>query len=157
MKAPGFAGGWLLFPIHDARTGKLQSLQFIDCDGTKRVLPGGRAKYGCCPLRHSPESFKRAVPMCIGVAEGFATAATLAHALGDSVAMFCAFSSTNLANVAIALHERYLDAELTVYADNDLNEVGQRAAIKAATAVRGLIAIPPTPGADWNDYARAAA
>lgn len=143
--------GVLVIPVYDARTGKLQSLQFIDGDGTKRFLPGGRMAYGCFPLRHTPKSFKRAVPMCIGVAEGFATAATLASVLGPSVAMFSAFSAGNLVNVAMALHDQYLDSEITIYGDNDANEVGQKAAIKAALVVRGFVAIPPTQGHDWND------
>ncbi len=143
--------GVLALPIYDARTGKLQSLQFIDGDGNKRMLTGGRTAYGCFPLRHTPESFKRVAETRIGIAEGFATAATLALVLGDSVAMFAAFSAGNLANVATALREHYQSAEITIYGDNDANEVGQSAAIKAATAVRGFVAIPPTPGADWND------
>ncbi len=149
--------GVLIVPVYDARNGRLSSLQFIDCDGEKRFLPGGRLSFGCFPLRHTRESFKRAVETRIGIAEGFATGATLAHVLGDSVAMFSAFSAGNLVNVATALREHYPDAEITLYADNDANEVGQRYATKAATAVNGLIAIPPTPGADWNDFARAAA
>ena len=114
--------------------------------------------YGCFPLRHTAESFKQALQARIGIAEGYATGATLAHVLRDSMAMFSAFSAGNLMNVATALHERYLNAEITLYADNDVNEIGQIAATKAALAVHGLIAIPPTPGADWNDeYARATA
>ena len=149
--------GVLVIPIYDTRKGKLSSLQFIDSDGTKRFLPGGRLSFGCVPLRHTAESFKSAAELRIGIAEGFATGATLAHVLGDSVAMFSAFSAGNLVNVATALREHYPSAEITLCADNDANEVGQRCATKAATAVNGLIAIPPTPGADWNDFARAAA
>ena len=149
--------GVLVLPVYDARDGKLSSLQFVDGDGEKRFLPGGRMAFGCFPLRHTAESFKRALATRIGFCEGYATGATLAHVLGDSVAMFAAFSAGNLQNVATALREHYPDAEITLYADNDANEVGQRYATKAATAVNGLIAIPPTPGADWNDFARAAA
>ena len=150
--------GVLVVPVYDARNGKLSSLQFIDGDGTKRMLTGGRMAYGCFPLRHTPESFKQALQARIGIAEGYATCATLSHVVGDSVAMFSAFSAANLPNVALALREHYPSAEITLYADNDANEVGQRYATKAAIAVHGLIAIPPTPGADWNDeYARATA
>ena len=150
--------GVLVIPVYDARNGKLSSLQFIDGDGTKRMLTGGRMAYGCFPLRHTAESFKQALQARIGIAEGYATGATLAHVLGDSVAMFSAFSAGNLPNVALALREHYPSAEITLYADNDANEIGQRNATKAAIAVHGLIAIPPTPGADWNDeYARATA
>lgn len=149
--------GVLVVPVYDARNGELSSLQFIDGDGTKLMLTGGRMAYGCFPLRHSLESFKRALQTRCGISEGYATAASLATILGPSTAMFCAFSANNLVNVATALRERCPSAEITLYADNDENEIGQRYATKAAIAVNGLIAIPPTPGADWNDFARAAA
>lgn len=148
--------GVLVIPIYDARNGKLSSLQFIDGDGTKRFLPGGRLSFGCVPLRHTAEPFKRALQAGIGLCEGVATGATLATILGPCTALFAAFSANNLVNVATALRQHYPAAEITLYADHDTNEVGQRYATKAATAVNGLIAIPPTPGADWNDYARAA-
>lgn len=147
----------LVIPIYDARTGLLQSIQFIDEDGQKRMLPGGRLSFGCFPLRHTAESFKRAVALRIGLAEGYATAASLAHVLGDFVAIFCAYSAGNLSNVASALRGHYPDAEITIYADNDLNFVGQNAATKAAQAVNGLIAISPEPGTDWQDVLRGAA
>lgn len=149
--------GALVIPVFDARSKYLQSLQFIEASGEKRFLPGGRLSFGCVPLRYTLESFKRAAETRIGVSEGYATGATLAHALGSSTAMFCAFSASNLANVATALREHHPQAEIVIYADNDLNLIGQTYATKAALAVNGLIAIPPTPGADWNDYARASA
>ena len=149
--------GALVVPVYNARTKRLQSLQFINAQGEKRFVTGGRMALGCFPLRHTPESFKRAVAVRIGIAEGFATAASLANVLGDSVAIFCAYSASNLVNVAVALRERYGDAEITIYADNDQNEVGQNAAAKAAIAVNGLVAIPPVIGTDWHDALRAAA
>ena len=42
--------GALVVPVTDARTGELQSLQFIRPDGEKRFLAGGRAAGGCCEL-----------------------------------------------------------------------------------------------------------
>ena len=149
--------GALVVPVYNARTKLLQSLQFINADGEKRFVTGGRMTFGCFPLRHTPESFKRAVAVRIGIAEGFATAASLTHVLGDSVAILCAFSAGNLLNVAAALRERYADAEITIYGDNDVNLVGQNASTKAAIAVNGLIAIPPVAGTDWNDCLKAAA
>ena len=149
--------GVLVIPVYDARNGKLSSVQTIDADGEKRFLPGGRMAYGCSPLRHTAESLKRALEQRIGAAEGWATAATLAHVLGPSIAMFAAFGAGNLANVATALREHYPNAEITIYGDNDESGVGQAAAIKAATTVQGFVAIPPKVGADWNDFARAAA
>ena len=147
----------LVIPIYDARNGTLQTIQFIGSEGQKRFLSGSRTAYGCFPLRHTHESFKRAVAVRIGLGEGYATTATLAHVLGPTVAMFSAFSASNLVNVAIAVREQYANAEITIYSDNDQNEVGQTAAIKAAIAANGFVAIPPVVGTDWNDALRAAA
>lgn len=149
--------GALVVPVYNARTKCLQSIQYIDAEGGKRFLTGGRMSLGCFPLRHTPESFKRAVVERIGIAEGLGTAASLAHVLGDSVAMFSAFTASNLVNVAVALRERYANAEITIYGDNDVNQVGNIAATKAALAVNGLIAIPAEPGTDWQDVLRSAA
>ena len=149
--------GVLVVPVYNVRTKCLQSLQFISGEGEKRFLTGGRMAYGCFPLRHTPESFKRAVAVRIGIAEGFATSASLAHVLGDSVAIFSGFSASNLVNVASGLRERYADAEITIYGDNDINLVGQTAATKAALAVNGFVAIPKIVGTDWHDVLGAAA
>ena len=145
----------LVIPIYDARTGLLQSIQFIDEDGQKRMLTGARLSFGCFPLRHTAESFKRALPLRIGLAEGVATAASLAHVLGDSVAIFSAFSASNLINVATALREQYPAAQITIFGDHDASGVGQDAATKTAIAVNGFVAIPAEAGTDWNDAARA--
>ena len=148
--------GDLVIPVFDARTMQPQSLQIIRADGTKRFLPGGRLSFGCCPVRHSHESFKSALEQRIAIAEGFATAASLARHLGRSVATFSAFTAGNLSNVAIAWRQHYPEAEITIFGDCDENQVGQIAAEKAALAVNGFVAIPPTPGTDWNDLLRCA-
>ena len=150
-------GGVLIVPVFDARTGKLQSLQFIHADGQKRFLANGRTVFGCFPLRHDRESFKRALPLRIGLAEGVATAASIARVLSGSTALFATFSASNLINVATALREQYPTAQITIYGDNDASGVGQDAATKAATAVNGFVAIPAEIGTDWNDAARASA
>ena len=146
--------GVLIVPIYDARTTKLATLQFIDNDGQKRFLAGGRTAYGCFPLRHTRESFTQALHQKIGLAEGMATAATLARVLGDSTAMFSAFSASNLINVATALRAQHPAAQITIFGDNDVSGVGQDAATRAAIAVSGYVAIPPEAG-DWNDYVKA--
>ena len=146
--------GLLCVPIFSALTGQLQSLQFIDRDGSKKMLTGGRMKDGCFPFRDVPNFWANANHR-IGLAEGLATAATLSESLPET-AMFCAFSAGNLANVAQALRTRYPASEITLFADNDISGIGQRYANAAARAIDGLVAVPPTPGHDWND-ARAAA
>ena len=46
--------GLLVVPIFSAFTGKLQSLQFISGDGSKRMLKGGRVSGGCYPFSDVP-------------------------------------------------------------------------------------------------------
>lgn len=58
------------------RAGELESLEFIDANGTKRFLPDGRKKGGHFDIG----DLNRAEAAC--VAKGFATAATIHEATG---------------------------------------------------------------------------
>ena len=79
----------LVIPMRDS-AGNLHSLQFIDTEGNKRFLSGGRKK-GCYFAIGSPlES------LCI--AEGYATAASIHESTGLPVAV--AFDAGNLEPVA---------------------------------------------------------
>ena len=82
----------LVIPLFTA-SGKLASLQTITPDGTKRFLPGGR-KHGCYFILGTPGEI-------LGLAEGYATAATVHKATGYAVAV--AFDCGNLLPVARAL------------------------------------------------------
>ena len=144
----------LVIPSYSALTGKLQTVQLIDRDGNKKMLKGGRCTNGCFPFSDVPNFWANAVQR-IGIGEGWATCATVAESL-PTVAMFAAFSASNLLNVARALRDRYSDASIVIYGDHDINGAGQRYAHAAATAIDGQVAIPPIPGHDWND-ARGAA
>ena len=146
--------GLLVIPIYSAVTGKLQTIQMIANDGSKKMLTGGRFTNGCFPFSDVPNFWANAVHR-IGIGEGWATCATLTETLHET-AMFSAFSAGNLMNVARALRARYSDTSIVIYGDHDINGTGQRYANAAATAIDGLVAIPPIPGHDWNDARRAA-
>ncbi len=146
--------GLLVIPIYSASTGKLQTVQMIDADGNKKMLTDGRVSGGCFPFADMPDFWVNAEQR-IGICEGYATGATLAETL-PTVAMFAAFSAGNLLAVATALRVSFPDAKITLYADNDVNQIGQRYASAAATAIDGLVAIPPIAGCDWNDMRGAA-
>ena len=148
------ARGLLVIPIYSALNGRLQTLQFIDRDGNKKMLTGGRCTNGCFPFSDVPNFWANAVHRS-GIGEGWATCATLAESL-PRVAVFVAFSAGNLLNVAHALRARYPIADITIFGDNAVNQIGQRYATDAARAVDGQVAIPPIPGHDWNDALRAA-
>ncbi len=128
----------LLIPMRDAG-GVLHSLQFIDADGNKRFLSGGRKK-GCYGLIG-----RLAESLCI--AEGYATAASIYDSVRVPVAV--AFDAGNLEPVAKAIRKKFPNVQITICADNDA--VGMSKARDAATAVNAKLAIPPIEG-DFNDY-----
>lgn len=132
--------GDLIIPVRDG--GRLYSLQFIDANGGKRFLSGGRIQ-GCYYAIGKPDS-----ALCI--AEGFATAASIHEATGHAVAV--AFNAQNIEQVAKALRIKFPDVRLIVCADNDGSGIGQNKAQIAANAVGADVAIAPDTG-DWNDYA----
>lgn len=126
--------GALLVPVRDA-TGELCSLEFIDAQGEKRFLPGGRKSGGYFSIGQ-PSGV-------IVVAEGFATGASVYEAAGHATAV--AFDKGNLLPVAQALRDKYPDARIIIAADDDYQTAGNPgmvAANKAAAAVDGLVAVP---------------
>jgi putative DNA primase/helicase len=148
------AGRRLLVPMRDA-AGKLHSLQFIDADGGKRFLSGGRVK-GCYHAIGRPSG---AVIVC----EGYATGATIHEATGAAVAI--AFNAGNLEAAAKSLRAKFPCLSLILAADDDWRTPGNpglAAAKQAALAVGGLVAVPRFPAArpdratDFNDLHAAA-
>lgn len=132
----------LVIPMRDS-AGVLHSLQFIDGEGNKRFLSGGRKK-GCYFAIGSPSE-----SLCI--AEGYATAASIHESTGLPCAV--AFDSGNLEAVALALRAKFPEIEITLCADNDANTPGNPGLTKAreaAAACGALLAVPPVPG-DFND------
>ncbi|MGQ0526709.1 MAG: toprim domain-containing protein [Alphaproteobacteria bacterium] len=129
--------GLLVIPLHDS-DGNLHSLQFIDGEGNKRFLSGGRKK-GCYFVIGSPVE-----SLCI--AEGYATAASIYESTGLPVTV--ALDAGNLMAVAQALRVKFPEIKITLCADND--PVGLRKAREAAAACGALLAVPPIVG-DFND------
>jgi putative DNA primase/helicase len=126
-------GERLVIPAHD-RSGVLHTLQFIDATGAKRFLTGGRIG-GCYLAIGKPRGD-------LLVCEGYATAASLYMATGHATA--AAFSAGNLARVALALRAKFPDARLVICGDDDPTpgNPGRTAAIGAARAAGGLVALP---------------
>lgn len=129
--------GALVIPMRDST--ELHSLQFIGPDGDKRFLTGGRVS-GCYFSIGQPEG-----TLCI--VEGYATGASVHECTGHAVAV--AFNAGNLEEVTKAMRGKFPDARIVVAGDND--QTGQNKAAAAARAVGGFVAIPETPGKDWND------
>lgn len=136
----GSLKGVLIVPIFDGNN-KLVNLQFIQSDGAKRFLAGGKKK-GCFFTIGEPTE-------TILIAEGFATAASLFEYHG--LQTYVAFDAGNLEPVAKVIRAKCSDSEIIICGDNDLSGVGQTKARAAALAVGGKYLIPSTPGHDWND------
>jgi putative DNA primase/helicase len=146
--------GALLIPM--CSDGKIHSLQFINTDGGKKFLIGGRVA-GCY---FSIGTTKDAAALCI--AEGFATGATIREATGYPVAV--AFNAGNLLAVAKTMCEKFPGLPLILCADDDSQTEGNPGLTKATEAARamgGLLAKPdfgtdrPDKASDFNDLHQA--
>ncbi len=131
---------------------QLQSLQFINPEGRKRFLSGGRIA-GCY---FSIGNIKNARVLCI--AEGFATSATIHEATGYPVAV--AFNAGNLIAVAKIMRKKFPSSTIVLCADDDFKTMGNPGLTKAeeaANIVDAVIAFPefnedrPDWATDFND------
>lgn len=151
-------------PATDA-AGKQWTMQYIQEDGTKRFAKNSR-KEGCFHALGGIEAVAAAPALVI--AEGYATAATLAEALGH--ATVAAFDSGNLPAVAQALHEKFPDKPVIIAGDDDRHleatqgiNPGKLKAQAAAKGVGGTAIFPifapgeqaanPKGFTDFNDLA----
>jgi len=148
------AGDLLVLKIEDA-DGNTRSLQYIGPDGSKRMLSDGAKKSHFILVAG-------ALPAdLIVIAEGFATAATVATQF-PGAAVLAAIDAGNLEPVALAIRARYPAAEIVIAADDDRLTAGNPGMTKAraaAGAVHGKLVRPVWPdGAperltDFNDLA----
>lgn len=129
----------LVIPLVD-ETGMIVNLQFINADGTKRFLSGGRKKGCFSTIGDHGET--------ILVCEGWATGASLHESTGHCVIV--ALDAGNLKPVAKVIRSQYPNSKIIVCADNDT--VGIEKATIAAFACNGLFIAPPMAGQDFNDF-----
>lgn len=124
--------------------GDLTSVQLIGPDGTKRNLPGGAMHRACCTIHTGPPGAR------VLVAEGLATALTIAmatRAAGIPATILAAFCARNASIVA---HER--NAILMADHDPPLARFGGRGTAEFWARTIGVrFVLPPEPG-DWNDF-----
>jgi phage/plasmid primase-like uncharacterized protein len=146
------SGKTTYIPATDA-AGKQWTTQYIQENGTKRFAKDSR-KEGCFHAIGGIEAVAAAPALVIG--EGYATASTLAEALGYGTV--AAFDSGNLKAVAVDLHEKYPDKPVIVVGDDDRQLVltqginaGKEKAQEAAKAVGGQ-AIFPVFAPGENEY-----
>jgi phage/plasmid primase-like uncharacterized protein len=134
----------LLIPAYIVEGGKLRisSLQAISSGGEKGFLSGGQMS-GAFSLVNSDAPNNMYV-----VGEGFATVVSAAQA--GNYRGVVAFSAGQLDNAARVIRERFPEAKIVVLADMEPAGAGLKAAVKAAHAVGGLVAIPGDQK-DFND------
>ena len=137
----------LVVPVYD-EGGKTVSLQFIDAEGNKRFLAGGRKKGCFFPI--GGKDTEKTLLVC----EGLATGLSLYECLGLPVLV--AFDAGNLEPVAEMARFKYPKRDIILCADNDCetnSNPGLTKATEAALAVDGYLAMPCHEGrkVDWND------
>lgn len=139
-------GESLVLPVIDLRN-QLHSLQFIEPDGSKKLLFGGAKTGHFTPVHGEMPRASR-----ILIAEGFATGATLAE-IDPQALVLAAIDAGNLKPVAVAVRKQWPGADLIVCGDAD--DVGRAKANAAAAAANALVAFPSFPpgvaGSDFND------
>ena len=145
-------GDDLLIPLY--LHNELVNIQSVQPDGSKRFLPGGRAK-GCYSLIGQIESGRD-----LYICEGWATGATIHESTG--MAVVCAMSASNLLEVGLWIQECYFDIRLIIAGDDDRQTKGNpgtTAAAKAASALNCYMVLPTFPAnapmslTDFNDLA----
>ncbi|AXW85753.1 DNA primase [Lonsdalea britannica] len=146
---PVMSDGSLLLPLVD-ESGAVAAAQTITPQGDKRLLTGS-AKRGAYHAVNAPEQ-----PQEVIIAEGLATTLS-AHLMRPDALTVCAIDAGNLLPVAEFMRQQYPQAQIIIAADNDRLDdkpnTGTERAEKAASAVAGYVAVPPTDyKADWNDY-----
>jgi putative DNA primase/helicase len=141
----------LLIPLMKGKV--IQSLQFIQTDGTKRFLKGGKTKGMYYPIGLA-DQFEKLL-----ICEGFATGVTLY--METKTPVIAAFYAANLAPVAKVIRKQHPHAEILICGDNDHateGNPGKTYAINAARACGGWWTIPDFSGlnptskdTDFND------
>lgn len=135
--------GALVVPIYN-QDKQLVNLQFINADGSKRFLSGGKKKH-CFSVIGKPCS-NQPILIC----EGWATGASLYEHTGYAVIV--AMDAGNLEPVSLVIRLLFPAVQIIIAADNDESGVGQVAARAAALAIGGGVICPSLSDVDFNDF-----
>lgn len=132
---------------------QLYSLQFINLDGSKKFLSGGKKK-GCYIPVQMPESASKTL-----ICEGWATGQTLAE-MEPAARVLAAMDAGNLEPVAIAARKQWTESKLIICGDDDRaseENKGRKSARQAAIASGSVACFPTFPPdaplhlSDFND------
>ena len=150
--------------------GQLTSMQYINADGSKRMAKNAQQEGSLHII--DGKDLKKAETIIL--AEGYATAATIAEATSDNVACIVAINAGNMLAVANELKNNYPNKMYLVAGDDDLAvglkegvNPGRDKALKAAEILNGEAVFPIfAPGeqsvnnkefTDFNDLAQKSA
>ncbi|WP_323867680.1 DUF5906 domain-containing protein [Xenorhabdus szentirmaii] len=150
--------GSLLLPLTTLDK-KVTGALLIRPDGKRKHLFGTQKK-GAFIALSEPDEY----PDTVIITEGYATALTVSQLYNGLILV--ALDEGNLCPVAKAVREYWPDKKISIAADNDWHEPGERdkngkpkknvgkiSAEKAALTVNGWVALPPDAAkADWDDY-----
>jgi phage/plasmid primase-like uncharacterized protein len=134
--------GRLVVPLYDI-DGTLSSLQYISYDGEKRYHSGGETKGKLWSVGNIVDS------ETIYIAEGFATACSIARSTGSGCII--AYSASNLLPVSEKITQYFLDKKIVIVADNDASGIGEKYA-EQASAKFGIEYIVMPEAGDANDF-----
>lgn len=118
--------GRLIIPI--AIENQIVSLQFIDKDGGKRFLTGGKLKGGWFMIEGESQT--------IYIAEGYSTAFSIYQATGSTV--YVSFNANNLYEIAAFVKNKHLDSRIIITGDDDTKGINNIGRIKAEQTAQGL-------------------
>lgn len=128
-------GPILVVPV--LRGSEWRTAQFIDAEGHKLMLKGGKFGGGYWCTRHSEEILGKSE---IYIAEGVATAMSIDAV--HNVPCVGALSCGNMVQVARYFKEKSPNSEIVLVADNDLSGAGLNCAWDAAVQVDGCYVMP---------------
>lgn len=147
---PILPDGSILLPLMD-ESAAVTAAQTLSPEGKKRLLTDSVKRGSFYPV-NALQSISEII-----LAEGLATALSV-HLLRPEALTAAAIDAGNLIHVAILMRRRYPQADIIIAGDNDSPpdggiNTGRLAAVKAAAAVNGRVALPPgNDKADWDDY-----
>lgn len=138
----------LIIPVYDINNHQqLIGAQFINADGSRAYIASTLIAEGIHVIQGNDKlSF-------IGVIEGYATA--LSVFMATEATIIVAFDANGIEGKAERLKDSFSGKQLVFFADNDTNNVGQKAAHAAANKTNGLVITPPDTDQDWNDHHQA--
>jgi putative DNA primase/helicase len=119
LEATPVRNGDVLVPGYDVE-GKMWTIQYIKEDGTKRFAKNSR-KHGCFHVVDAANGAaalqKIALSPVVVIAEGYATAATIAKE--GKVPALAAYDLGNLLSVATSIHELWPEKRIAIAGDDD--------------------------------------